>query len=133
MPGVTQVSQVAREQKHLDDAITWLAVFPELGKRHHYAMREHDRLLSSPEHILNEGIHTFPRFLTITIPEESKLPELLEQRRDECSLFSDKRCEGHSQDGFIFWLLVKKLCRGSSQFKQGQGQGNKMPTDATRG
>ena len=63
MPGVTQVSQVAREQKHLEDAIAWLAVFPELGKRHQHTMREHDRLLSSPEHILNEGIHTFPRFL----------------------------------------------------------------------
>ena len=117
MPGVTQVSQVAREQKHLDDAITWLAVFPELGKRHQRAMREHDRLLSSPEHILNEGIHTFPRFLTSTPLEESKLPEILEQRKGECPLFSDKRCEGHSQDGFIFWPLVKKLCRGSSQFR----------------
>ena len=117
MPGVTQVSQVAREQKHLDDAITWLAVFPELGKRHQHTMREHDRLLSSPEHILNEGIHTFPKFLTSIPLEDSKFPELLEQRRDECPLFSDKRCEGHSQDGFIFWPMMKKLCRGSSQFR----------------
>ena len=117
MSGLTQVSQVAREQKHLDDAITWLAVFPELGKRHQHTMREHDRLLSSPEHILNEGIHTFPRFLTSTPLEESKLPEILEQRKGECPLFSDKRCEGHSQDGFIFWPLVKKLCRGTSQFR----------------
>ena len=111
------VAQVATEQKYLDDAIAWLAAFPELSKRHSRALREHDRLLANPEHILKEAIHTFPRLMASSQLEEPQLAEMLETERGNCPLFSEQKCGGHFHDQFIFWPLVKQLCQGSTQLR----------------
>ena len=112
------VAQVATEQKYLDDAITWLAAFPELSKRHSRALREHDRLLAKPEHILKEEIHTYTRMMATSQLDEPQLAEMLEKRREICPInSSDWNCGGHSQDQFLFWPLVKGLCQGSTRFR----------------
>ena len=111
------LSQVARAQKHLDDAISWLAAFPQLDKRHSRAVREHDKLLERPEQIVEEQIRTFPTLLTSSQLEQPKHLEMLETKRRNCPLFTDQNCEGHISDGFILWPIVKQLCQGSTQFR----------------
>ena len=111
------LAQVATEQKYLDDAIAWLAAFPQLSKRHSRALREHDRLLARPQHILKEEIHTYPRLMASSQLEEPKIAEMLERERESCPMFSEQKCGGHFHDQFIFWPLVKQLCQGSTQFR----------------